>query len=283
MREFVRRHDLLLFVLLAYAWSWADWLPLALEGAHVVPGGSVTHFPGLLGPALAAFLVVAASQGWTGVRALLGAMAKVSSPITAFLAYSFSPLVFLALAILVMSSLGQALPALRSFGLYSGLPPLWPASVLLLVLLFNGFGEEIGWRGFALERLQRRFGALRGNLLLALIWAGWHTPSFWFVQGYRELGPWALLGGFGFGILCGSMVLARVANRTGGSVLAVAIWHATYNFTSATSAGHGFIGAFTTTCVMVWAGVLMLQEWRWPLRCSRLSLVGVDRVRRTAT
>jgi hypothetical protein len=63
----------------------------------------------------------------------------------------------------------------------------------------------------------------------------------------------------------GTMVLVRVLNRTNGIVLAAALWHATYRLTSATTASRGFIGAVTTTCVMVWAGVLLIQEWRRPL------------------
>jgi membrane protease YdiL (CAAX protease family) len=60
---------------------------------------------------------------------------------------------------------------------YSGLPPLGLPAIVLLVLLFNGFGEETGWRGFALEPLQARFGPVTGTLVLAALWAGWHAAS----------------------------------------------------------------------------------------------------------
>src|SRR5262245_25144537 len=112
------------------------------------------------------------------------------------------------------------LPPWRDFALYSGLPPLGLPAVVLLVLLFNGFGKEIGWRGFALERLQRRFGPLTGTLILALLWAGWHTPAFFVVDTYRTMALPTIIGGFGLGLCAGAIVLSRVAQRTGGSVLA---------------------------------------------------------------
>ena len=272
MRAFVRMHSLLVYVVLAYAISWADWIPLVLSGAIVTPGGPITHFPGLLGPALAAFIVVAMTDGTAGVVRLLRRMVFVSKPTLRFLGYSLSPLAFLALALVVARVAGLAVPSVREFAAYSGLPTFPLPTVLLLVFLFNGYGEETGWRGFALEPLQRRFGPVKGALVLALVWAGWHTPAFWFVEGYRNLGTAGLVGGFGLGICAGSLVLARVANRTGGSVLAAALWHGLYNMTSATAASRGVIGAVTTTCVMVWAAVLLVQEWRRPLKPSRLAV-----------
>jgi membrane protease YdiL (CAAX protease family) len=257
---------------LAYTLSWADWIPLLLGGGIVTPGGRITHFPGLLGPAVAAFAITALAEGSAGTVALLRRMVLVSKPSSHFLAYSLSPLLFLVLALAGALVAGRSIPTVDDFALYSGLPPLSFPLVLLLILLFNGYGEETGWRGFALARLQARFGPVRGTLLLALIWAGWHTPAFWFVEGYQSLGAAALVGGFGLGIVCGTVVLARVLARTNNSVLAAALWHATYNLTSATAAGRGLIGAATTMCVMVWAGILLLMEWRRPLPQSRLAV-----------
>lgn len=272
MRAFVRRHSLAVFVALAYAISWADWIPLALSGAVVTPGGSVTHFPGLLGPMLAAFLVTAIVEGRSGVARLGRRMFLVSRPPWRFVFYSLSPLAFLALALVVGRAAGLEAPAVRGFATYSGLPVLPLPAVLLLAFVFNGYGEETGWRGFALEPLQERLGPLKGAVALALIWAGWHTPTFFCIEGYRSLGVAGLIGGFGLGICAGSLVLARVANRTGGSVLAVSLWHAIYNMTSATAASRGVIGAVTTTCVMLWATILLVQEWRRPLERSRLAV-----------
>jgi membrane protease YdiL (CAAX protease family) len=186
------------------------------------------------------------------------------------LTYSLSPLFFLALAIATGMVTNAGLPPWRDFAIYSGLPPLGLPAVMLLVLLFNGFGEETGWRGFALERLQRRFGPLTGTLILALLWAGWHIPAFFVVETYRTMTVPIIIGGFGLGLCAGAIVLSRVAQRTDGSVLAAALWHALYNMTSATAASRGVIAAVTTTCVMVWAVVLLIGEARRSRHASTL-------------
>jgi hypothetical protein len=79
-----------------------------------------------------------------------------------------------------------------------------------------------------------------------------------------------VIGGFGLGICAGAIVLSRIAQRTGGSVLAAALWHALYNMTSATAASRGVIAAVTTTCVMAWATVLLIGEARRGTRPSAL-------------
>ena len=266
----VRRHPLVSFFVLAYGLSWAYWIPLALAGVRTAPGSSTTHEPGLLGPALAAFIMIGLTQGRSGVAAFGRRLVLVSRPASRFLIYSLSPLVFLGLAIVVALAMHAPLPRWSEFAIYSGLPPLGLPAVLLLVLLFNGFGEETGWRGFALEPLQRRYGPVVGTLILAALWAGWHTPAFFVVETYRAMTVPMIVGGFGLGICAGSIVLSRIAQRTDGSVLAAALWHALYNMTSATAASRGVIAAVTTTCVMVWALVLLIGEARGRTHSSGL-------------
>jgi membrane protease YdiL (CAAX protease family) len=185
-------------------------------------------------------------------------------------AYSLSPLAFLIVSLAVLRVTGHALPPLRQFALYPGLPALPLPLVFGLVLLLNGFGEELGWRGLALGHLQQRFGPVVGALLLGVAWASWHAPLFRVVDEYRAMGAVAIVFGFGLGICAGAVVLAHVLNRTGGSLLAVALWHTLYNLMSATPAGHGAIGGITTACVEVWAVLVLLLEWRRPLSRSRL-------------
>lgn len=270
MRAWIRHHQLLSYFVLAYALSWAYWIPMALTGRTVAPGSSDTHLPGLLGPMLAAFLTPLLAGDVAGFRSLLRRLVRVSKPAWRFWMWSLSPLVFLVIALLIAAASGKGMPPVGDFALYSGAPPVGLAGAFALALFFNGYGEETGWRGFALPRTQVLFGPLGGTLLLALLWAGWHAPAFAIVETYRVMSPALIVFGFGLGIACGAIVLAHVSHVTGGSVLSVVVWHALYNMTSATAASRGLIGAVTTACVMVWAAILVIAELRRPRSASLL-------------
>jgi membrane protease YdiL (CAAX protease family) len=249
------------FIIVAFALSWAWALPLAALGDAVEKGrGWPTHFPALLGPALAALAVTAWASGTLGVRDLLSRMARWQIPVR-WWAAALSPLAFLALA-LVTVALAGTFPAWGEFGRYSGLPAVGVVGVVLIATLVNGLGEETGWRGFLLPLLQRRHTPLAAALLLTPIWALWHLPYFFLIASYRDLAPPAYVG-FVFALGCGSVILAWLYNRTGGSILACAVWHASYNLTTATAAAdQGAIAAVTSAFVVIQAIVLVRLELR---------------------
>ena len=98
------------------------------------------------------------------------------------------------------------------------------AATILSTVVGGQAGEEIGWRGFALPRLQERYGALAASLLLGLVWAAWHLP-LWFVPG-QEMPPFLL---FVPNVVALSVVLAWLYNGTQGSLLIVALAHTANN------------------------------------------------------
>lgn len=108
-----------------------------------------------------------------------------------------------------------------------------PIAFLIYNIVTFGFGEETGWRGYALPKLQTRFNALSATLILTVGWAIWHIPMFLYRTGYTEMGiggifSWAL------SLLTGSILLTWLYNSTQGSILIAALFHATIDiaFTS---------------------------------------------------
>jgi uncharacterized protein len=100
---------------------------------------------------------------------------------------------------------------------------------------------------------------MRATLLLAALWAGWDAPLFFILASYGNFSP-LILPGFFIGLTAGALVLTSLYNGTRGSILAVAVWHASYNLAAATTAADGIIAAITTTCVIFWAVSLVQRE-----------------------
>jgi membrane protease YdiL (CAAX protease family) len=207
---------------------------------------------------LAALVVTALVQGRAGLRDLCGRAARWRMPLR-WWAVAVSPLAFLGVA-LVPSALAEDLPRWSDFGRYSGLPAMGVVAVWAVALLLT-FGEEVGWRGFALPILQRRYGALAAALLLTPIWALWHLPFFFTLATYRAFPPLGYVG-FVFSLACGSVVLTWLYNRSGGSVLACVVWHGLYNLGTGTAAATGTIQAVITTFVYLQAFLLVGLELR---------------------
>ena len=141
---------------------------------------------------------------------------------------------------------------LRLLGEADYLPYLGPFGVLGLWFLTYGFGEETGWRGFALPHLQRNRSAASATLILALLWACWHLPAIFFRDTYVELG---VLGFpmFAFVMIFTAMIFTWLYNSTRGSVWIVILFHAVFNWLSVSEAGGQFTAPIMTVPVILWA------------------------------
>ncbi len=245
VRTAVRRHPLFAYFALVYAFSWGYWIPDALSGGHV------SHFPGLLGPMLAAFVVTAAVEGGPGVRDLVARMGRWRIPLRWYAA-AVVPLAVALLAAAVLAIFGEDFPTLDRFATMKGIPNAGILATFGLVLLVNAYGEETGWRGFATPRLRERHTLVGASLILSLFWALWHVPTFFLDTGYRGF-PAFMFPGFFLGIFAGAVVLTWLYEASGRSVLIVALWHAFLNMASATDAGEGIIAAIVTVAVIVWS------------------------------
>ena len=102
------------------------------------------------------------------------------------------------------------MPEIADFAQFSGLPSgLGVIGVALLIVVVNGFGEETGWRGYALPQLQKRFSPLTSTLILAGFWAGWHIPQFFALHSYKGFSAATGVGFlFGLDVWCGRCDLA---------------------------------------------------------------------------
>jgi len=265
----MRRHTVISFFVIAYAFSWAIWIPMALAGTRVHQGSAwPSHIPGMFGPLVAAFVMSAVVGRGAAVKDLLSRMARWRvAPLWYLVA--LSPLLFFALAAVAMAATGSGWPDLGELGMFASLPVV-AAPVMWLLLLVAGFAEETGWRGFAVPEMLKTRSFLSTALVIGLLWAMWHIPSLFLIDSYRQMGI-AMFPMLTISIVGGSIFLAWLYRATGGSVLMVAMWHGTYNLVSGTAAAHGLVAAVVTTGVMVWAVLIVVVEVRKWLRTRHAS------------
>lgn len=231
----IRRHALLTFFALAYAISWVIWAPLWLPrfGVYGLPVLPFHHALGALGPITAAFVVSGLEDGRAGPADLLRRMGWWRHRATWMIVALCGPLLVLVVAILGAWLFGGASLSLAGVGVSREFPHFSPLAFLVYNVVTFGYGEETGWRGFALPRLQSRHGALVSTLLLTGGWALWHVPLFLYRPGYVAMGAAGIMGWL-FSLLTGAVLLTWLYNESRGSILVVALFHATIDiaFTS---------------------------------------------------
>jgi uncharacterized protein len=220
----IRRYPLVSFFVLAYVLSW--W-PAILYALDLLPQ-PIAGF----GPFLAALVVLAITQGKTGIVGLLRRMVRWRvAPVWYAVALLLPVAISLTAAVLNVV-LGAQAPSSVELGGWTGL-----FSTFFILLLIPGLGgtwEEPGWRGYALPRLQVGRSALFASLIL---WVGlvvWHLPLM--IVGEVHWSDVVFLLGF-------AIVFNWVFNNANGSVLIIMIMHAMNNTISGSFIGPMFSGA----------------------------------------
>ena len=229
--QMMRQHPLLSFFVIAYAFSWIVSIPYILAQWGFLRGDfTIVFVIKSFGPFVAAYVMLNLLEGKAGVQRWRASMRQVRAGWQWYL--------FILLGIPALGLCGIAvLPgALASF---QGFAPKFPIVYLVtFVLIFFGggpLGEEPGWRGFALPRLQARYGALRGTLILGVFWVFWHLPDF--LTNAQRGGPGANLVTlitvnfpiFFLMVMAMAVIFTWVFNHTDRSLFTVLLLHTSIN------------------------------------------------------
>jgi membrane protease YdiL (CAAX protease family) len=259
----LKRYPLVTYFVLAYGISWAFWLPLAASSHTLIPvrlPAVVFYNLAAVGPVLAAIIVSGIEGGSLAIRALLGKVLKwrvgVRWYLAALLGYPALYLVGSGLDVLLGGNPSWPPPDLINLHM-----PYW---FLLLIMPPFVLGEEIGWRGYALSRIQTGRSALAASLILGVLWALWHIPSFLMRNSLHQNSPflpwmlWTCLM---------AIVLTWLYNNTGGSVLLTWLFHVAMNYA-------GFLIPATMrgmvlTSVLVLVMVVLIVILAGPARLSK--------------
>jgi membrane protease YdiL (CAAX protease family) len=234
IKALLTRYPLVSFFVMAYAFSWIVWVPWVLgeDGANVLPpalsvpssAARLLLAGGILaGPTLSAFIMTATTEGREGVRRLLGRLVLWR---VGFRWYLFAligvPLIML-LGTMVYSMSLHNLGALGGPSYLLG----YLASFALVTVLGGPLLEEIGWRGFALPRMERLQGPLLASVILGVMWALWHLPEFLVPSWAASSGGGGIVGiaMFTLTAITFTIVISWVFNNTRASVLLAILVH----------------------------------------------------------
>ncbi len=211
------REPSLEFLILAFALAIPFWLLGAAVDLNLLPGLPLAALATFC-PAAAAVIVARRRHG--SASALLRRafdFGRIKSPIWYLLILLLMPgIMTAAFFVQRFSGTNLPIPSVKPF----------PALILCLALFIAALGEELGWCVFATEPLQRRFGLLGAGLLLGLIWVAYHLIGL--AEAHR---PVAWIAWWSLGTIALRVIMTWLYDRTGRSVLAVALFHMTINAT----------------------------------------------------
>jgi uncharacterized protein len=221
LSELVRRHPLAAFLILTDGLSWALWIPLAIfRDAALGTYSSLALLIGSNIPSAVAIVLTLVGFGKGATRKLLGQLLIWRVGWRWYL-------VLLAPTALVVGTI--TLVAVTRGGPTAALAvPLLSAIITVAFMTFPGgaLGEEIGWRGFALPRLQFRRTALTASLVVGSLHGLWHLPLW--LRGDADH-PLSLYPAFLIQALALAVIYTWLYNSSKGSLLLVVLFHTATN------------------------------------------------------
>lgn len=214
---------IVLFLFLTFTFSWFPWYTGL--GAEVMA----------MGPSISAILTSFIFYRKKGIISVIKPFLRWKAKPYLWLISLLGPAVIYGITLICILLIGGNLPPFIMISEELSMLPLYLFFVVLMP--WNGpVGEEFGWRGFLLPRLQQRFGALKASILIGIIWGVWHLPSFFNPLGVtgslaREYGTALFLLIYCFGTISNSLLMTWLFNKSGKSgLIAGIIWHGAINF-----------------------------------------------------
>jgi membrane protease YdiL (CAAX protease family) len=225
--------NLILFFLATFAATWGTYFTIVINGwdPYTMPG-------------MVFLLIGGSAPSWVGVLMVLFTYDKarrrdyfrrcisfkqIKLPYWGFIIFVFPIMYMLNISLNVLT--GDALPGMTNLKAFIAQPWIVPLA-LFMSFLSGPWSEEFGWRGYSLDPLLKRFGILRGSVILGFIWGIWHLPLFFMPQtwhgqmGFKFAGFWTFMI-YSIGL---AMMMTWVYLKTNRSILSGFMMHLANNF-----------------------------------------------------
>jgi uncharacterized protein len=241
----MRKYPIAWFYILAFGISWLGMISAVLASRGIAPSYRpyflVLSIFYAIGPALAAAIVSQVTHGKVGVGDLFKGLIRWRGGLVWYIVAVFGPVALITVAQVVTKLLGLTVTI--------AVPPIDLSPYVIF-----GFGvnflantcEEIGWRGFALPHLQKRYNALISTLIVGSLWGLWHLPLLFLAGNSMSEFP---LSWF-ISIVADAFMYTWIYNSTKGSILIVALLHGSLNIVEAFITGVSPIVSVLLSCVV---------------------------------
>ena len=256
-----------LFFVLVFFWTWFFWiLAAALRISAQSAMGIALEVLGLLGPMLGGIgfsYFTGDNESWREYWSRIVDPKRI--PAKWYLVIFLFVPVLMTIAVLldvalggsaVLAQIGKRVTPFLS-------TPLTIIPFALHLFIYGPFPEELGWRGYVLDRLQARWNALVSSLILGAIWALWHLPLFYIKDTYPHYsqGAWSLwFWLFMVEVIPTAVIYTWIFNNTRRSTLAAILFHFTSNVTAElTNATAGT--NFYSTLLWIIAALAVVALW----------------------
>jgi membrane protease YdiL (CAAX protease family) len=264
------KNSVWLYFLCAFAWSWFFWIPTALWGPDASHRMTQIGFGlGGLGPPIFGAYFTFKNDGPKAFQDYLRRIWdwRYLKPFWWAFALFLLPALSAAAGLADWLLGGQGIQ-LNFQIFHSHLPLVFSVPMTLaFLILFGPLPEEMGWRGYALDRLQWKMGPWGASLLLGFFWGLWHLPLFYLKGSYQStLG----VGTIGFWLFMGEVVsvaplMTWIYNRTDRSILSAILFHFACNFTGTVSLHADRLEIFQILFCVLWILGVAVAGKDWSL------------------
>lgn len=230
-KSLIRNHPLAAYFILAYAGMWIVISPLVMDSLGWIDLSDAFSFilfflSSLSGPTVAAYLVTGVLEGKQGMGRLFRRTFQMRAGLQWYgvVLFIFFTIWFIAYNVVYNGVPAASLVANPSLLISAFLPNV------LFGLLIPSIGEEPGWRGFALPRMQKQYGPIAASIILGMLHGVWHLPALF----TPLLGPFTGMGFITFVLTAaaGTFIYTWVFNNTRGSIWIAMLLHSSSNAAS---------------------------------------------------
>jgi membrane protease YdiL (CAAX protease family) len=260
IKAFIQKHSALTYFVLTFIFTWGCMALAVYPGGFPITdeqfekAGALVYVAMLVGPSGAGLLLISLLDGRAGFRDLFSRLFRWRIGARWYaVALLTAPLMIITILLGLSILSPEFQPAI--FTTDDKLALVLPAIAAGIAV---GLFEELGWTGFAVPRLNQRYGVLKAGLIVGAVWGAWHFPPFWKSDTFSGAFPFILLLGQLFSWLPPYRVLmVWVYDRT-GSLLICVLMHASLMASLSAFVPAKLAGSTLITWIFTWATALWI-------------------------